>query len=223
MDLSKFAAVIPARGGSKGIHKKNIVSVNGKPLIFYTISAAQEVFPKENIFVSTDSKEICEISQKYGAQVPYLRAKEISHDKSSSVDLVQDFLLRYPKYEHIVLLQPTSPLRKANHIKAALNIYINNNAKSCISVKEDFYQPNYFFKTNGKKLLINETISHELRQASENRLYPNGAIYISRKKNIFNKKSFFTEETFFYLMDKISSIDIDDIDDLKIAESLLKK
>tara|TARA_B100001939_G_C16927591_1_gene612437 strand:+ start:655 stop:1326 length:672 start_codon:yes stop_codon:yes gene_type:complete len=223
MDLSKFAAVIPARGGSKGIHKKNIVITNGKPLIFYTIMAAQNVFPKENIFVSTDSDEISEISKKYGARVPYLRPKEISDDTSSSVDLIEDFFFRYPKYEHIVLLQPTSPLRKSNHIKAALNIYINNRAKCCISVKEDFYQPNYYFKKNEKKLLINETIPHDARQIAENRLYPNGAIYISTKNNILNRRSFFTDETFFYLMDKISSIDIDDKDDLKIAELLLKK
>ena len=71
--------------------------------------------------------------------------------------------------------------------------------------------------------MINETIPHDARQIAENRLYPNGAIYISTKNNILNRRSFFTEETFFYLMDKISSIDIDDKDDLKIAELLLKK
>lgn len=223
MDLSKFVAIIPARGGSKGIHKKNIVDIHGKPLISFTIEAARALFNKEQIFVSTDSTEIADISTKYGANVPFLRPQEISQDSSSSIDLIEDFLNRFPKYEHVVLLQPTSPLRNSEHIKEAINIYVNNNAKCCISVKEDFYQPSYFFKKNGKKLLIRNLVSHEIRQIAENRLYPNGAIYISTKENILNKRSFFTEDTFFYKMDKISSLDIDDIDDLKIVKSLLNK
>lgn len=223
MDLNNFSVIIPARGGSKGIFKKNIVPLKGKPLIFYSIEAAKKVFPRENIFVSTDSSEISEISKMFGANVPYLRPNKISQDSSSSIDLIEDFLNRFPKYEHVVLLQPTSPLRNSEHIKEAINIYVNNNAKSCISVKESFYQPGYFFKKNGKKLLIRNTVSHVIRQTAENRLYPNGAIYISTKENILNKRSFFTEDTFFYKMDKISSLDIDDIDDLKIAESLLNK
>ena len=85
MDLSKFVAIIPARGGSKGIDKKNIVDINGKPLISFTIEAAQALFNKEQIFVSTDSAEIGDISTKFGANVPFLRPQEISQDSSSSI------------------------------------------------------------------------------------------------------------------------------------------
>ena len=221
MDLTNFSVIIPARGGSKGIKNKNIVSLKSKPLIFYSIDAAQKVFPQENIFVSTDSLEISQIAKKLGANVPYLRPNEISQDSSSSIDLIEDFLIRYPKFEHVVLLQPTSPLRDSKHIQEALNLYVDNDAKSCISVKEFFYQPDYFFKRNNKKLLIGSTVLHQGRQSAEKRLCPNGAIYISTKENILRKKSFFTNDTYFYLMDKISSIDIDDEFDLEIASRFI--
>ena len=105
MDLSKFVAIIPARGGSKGIDKKNIVDINGKPLISFTIEAAQALFNKEQIFVSTDSAEIGDISSKFGANVPFLRPQEISQDSSSSIDLIDDFINRYNQFEHIVLFR----------------------------------------------------------------------------------------------------------------------
>ena len=129
MDLSKFVAIIPARGGSKGIDKKNIVDINGKPLISFTIEAAQALFNKEQIFVSTDSAEIGDISSKFGANVPFLRPQEISQDSSSSIDLIDDFINRYNQFEHIVLLQPTSPLRTKKNLYEALELYIEQKSE----------------------------------------------------------------------------------------------
>ncbi len=222
MDLSKYAIIIPARGGSKGIEKKNIVEVKGKPLIFYTIKAAQKIAKKPNIFVSTDSKEIADISKKFGACVPYLRPSDISEDNSSSIDLILDFLNRFPDYQNIILLQPTSPLRTHLHISEAIKIYEEKKAEAVISVEEIDYFPQYFFKEKKGKLQIDETINHLRRQSSDKRYYPNGAIYISSKNNILKNKSFFTKNTYLYLMDSISSIDIDDMYDLELVRNIIR-
>lgn len=222
MDLSRYALIIPARGGSKGIKKKNIVEVKGKPLIYYTIKAAQEIVESSNIFVSTDSKEIGDISKKYGASVPFLRPSNISEDNSSSIDLILDFLNRFPEYQNIILLQPTSPLRTSLHISEAINIYEEEKTEALISVKEIDYFPQYFFKGKKGKLEIDETLNHLRRQTSDKRYYPNGAIYISSKNNILENKSFFTKNTYLYLMDSISSIDIDDEYDLELVRKIIE-
>lgn len=223
MDLSKFVAIIPARGGSKGIHKKNIVDIHGKPLISFTIEAAQELFNKEQIFVSTDSTEIADISTKFGANVPFLRPQEISQDSSSSIDLIDDFLKRYNQFEYIVLLQPTSPLRTKKHLYDALEMYHKEKSECLISVKEVSYTSEYLMKANGKKIKLDNTLNHIRRQEAEKRYYPNGAIYIASKNHILTHKSFFTNNTHYYLMDPISSIDIDNEYDLEVVRKILKK
>ena len=223
MGFNKYALLIPARGGSKGIKKKNLVEVKGKPLIYYTIKAAQEIVESSNIFVSTDSKEIGDISKKYGASVPFLRPTNISDDNSSSIDLILDFLNRFPEYQNIILLQPTSPLRTSIHISEAINIFEEEKTEALISVKEIDYFPQYFFKGKRGKLKIDETLNHLRRQTSDKRYYPNGAIYIASKNHILTHKSFFTNSTHYYLMDPISSIDIDNEYDLEVVRKILKK
>lgn len=223
MNLSKFAVIIPAREGSKGINKKNIVDIHGKPLISFTIEAAKALFKNEQVFVSTDSTEIADISLEFGANVPFLRPPEISKDTSSSIDLLEDFITRYSKFEHIVLLQPTSPLRTKKHLYDALEMYHKEKSECLISVKEVSYTPEYLMKANGNKIILDSTLKHTRRQETEKRFYPNGAIYISSKEKILKYKSFFTKDTHFYLMDPISSIDIDNEYDLEIVRKMLKK
>lgn len=221
MKYDKYLVIIPARGGSKGIPKKNIQDLGGLPLIAHTIEAAKKIFNPKNIIVSTDSNKIAAIAKQFGATVPYLRPKEISQDNSSSIDLINDLLEKFSDFENLVLLQPTSPLRQSHHIVEAIDVFEDTLSNSLISVKEINFNPNYFFRHNNSYLSIDKTIKHSSRQDSEKRVYPNGAIYITSKKSLLKHQSFFSKKTAFYVMDKISSIDIDDLDDLKLANCLI--
>ena len=120
----KIIAVIPARSGSKGLKDKNIKKLNGKPLIAYTIDAAKNANIFDKIIVSTDSEKYAEISREYGAQVPFLRSGKNSSDGANSWDVVKEVLMKLDeKYDIIVLLQPTSPLRTSENILESLKLF----------------------------------------------------------------------------------------------------
>lgn len=136
----KTLAIIPARGGSKGIPYKNIMNINGKPLIAYSIEAAKQSKYIDYILVSTDDDKIKEVSLQYGASVPFLRPEEISNDTAKSIDVVIHGI-NYLKesgeeFDYVVLLQPTSPLRTSQDIDEAIEILIKNEKESLVSVCE---------------------------------------------------------------------------------------
>ena len=151
-----------------------------------------------------------------------MRPQEISQDSSSSIDLIDDFINRYNQFEHIVLLQPTSPLRTKKNLYEALELYIEQKSECLISVKEVNYTLEYLMQANGKKIKLDNTLKHIRRQEAEKRYYPNGAIYIASKIIFLTHKSFFTNNTHYYLMDPISSIDIDNEYDLEVVRKILK-
>lgn len=217
-----FAILIPARAGSKGIKNKNIYPCNGKPLIQYTIDSALKSKIKKDVYVSTDSKKIATLSESLGAKAPYLRSPQLGKDNISTIDVIFEFIDLYPFYKHIVLLQPTSPLRKSFHIDKAINLYLSSKSSSLVSTKKTNLNKKYFFKYKKKYLKINKVVLHERRQEVQEEMYPNGAIYISSYKNIIKNKSFFVKKTAFFEMDQTSSIDIDNLEDLKLVESILK-
>jgi CMP-N-acetylneuraminic acid synthetase len=133
----KFLAVIPARGGSNGIIGKNIVNIEGKPLIAYTINEALACNLFENVIVSTDDVDIANVSLEHGAQVPFIRPSDLSQDSTPMISVMQHALawsLNISKIDALVLLQPTSPMRKAQHIQMAIEKYIRQEADSLVSV-----------------------------------------------------------------------------------------
>ena len=138
----KILAIIPARGGSKGLPGKNIKKLAGKPLIAWTIDQAKKSKYIDKLIVSTDSKEIAEISKKYGAEIPFLRSKKLAQDNSSIYDVIFDAINWFKKnnidFDLIILLEPTSPLRENNDIDNAVELFINNwdKANSLVSVSE---------------------------------------------------------------------------------------
>ena len=137
----KIIAIIPARGGSKGIPNKNIIDLCGRPLIQYSIDSAKGSKYIDKVIVSTDSEKIAEVSRKSGADVPFLRPVGISNDVAKSSDVVIhgiDFLKENygDEYDYVILLQPTSPLRTAKHIDKAIELCINSDSSSLVSVKE---------------------------------------------------------------------------------------
>jgi CMP-N,N'-diacetyllegionaminic acid synthase len=152
----KFLAIIPARGGSKGIPNKNIMAICGKPLIAYTIEAGKKSKYIDEVVVSTDSDDIKEIAQKYGAKVPFLRPDELSNDSAKSIDLVLHAIDFYKSnnisYDYVILLQPTSPLRTFMHIDEAVEKLIKYDKTSLVSVCEAAENPILMRSIQNEKL-----------------------------------------------------------------------
>jgi len=238
MTKNKFniLGIIPARGGSKGISRKNIKKLLGKPLISYTIDSAKKSELLKSIIVSTDDEEISAIAQEYGVEVPFLRPKELAGDKSSMVPVVQH-AVRFMEgkdrvvYDYIVLLQPTSPLKTSEDIDATISKLIDtrsDNVYSVTELTENTYHPLRIKKIDGDKVTPfweNETEGVQ-RQGLPKVYRRNGAIFAFTRDLIMNKDSIFGNEdsdTRGYIMPKERSVDIDSELDLLIAEYSLKR
>ena len=223
--------LIPARGGSKRLLRKNIKLLLGKPLITWTIEQALASKYLDRVVVSTDDKKIAEISIKYGAEVPFVRPKELAEDNTKGIDVVLhaiDCLKeddRRKQYDLIMLLQPTSPLRKSEDIDKAIELLFLKEAKAIVSVCEVDHHPlwaNTLPEDECMKDFIRKEIMNKNRQELPVFYRLNGAIYLAYCNYIKKQKSFFGEKTFAYIMPKERSVDIDDKIDLKLAEILIK-
>ena len=225
----RFLAIIPARGGSKGIPNKNIMDICGKPLIAYTIEAGKKSKYIDEIVVSTDSHTIKEVAVQYGAKVPFLRPELLSDDSAKSIDLVLhaiDFYMSNNTYfDYVILLQPTSPLRTFAQIDEAIEKLIDSNGNSLVSVREADENPVIMRSIQNDKL--KEVISFEganLRRQDLPMFYIfNGAIYITSNDMLIHKKKFIDEDTIPYVMSKESSVDIDTKLDAKLVEFIIKE
>ncbi len=217
-----FLGIVPARGSSKRLPRKNILPLAGKPLIAWTIEAAKKSKYLDRIIVSTEDKEIAEVSRNYGAEV-MIRPEHLATDKSSTVDVILDLLEKIENlYDYIVLLQPTSPLRNEKHIDEAIELLFTKNADAIISVCEAEHSPlwmNTLPEDGNMKDFLNKNIIHKRSQDLPKYYRLNGAIYIIDTKIFLNKKTFFIDNNIYsYQMPKELSIDIDDRFDFFIAE-----
>ena len=221
-----IVSIIPARGGSKGIPRKNIKQLNGKPLISYSIEASNSCNLINNTYVSTEDSEISEISKKYGAEV-INRPKELAEDNSSSIDVilhVLDYLKCTEKLPDLfILLQPTSPLRTSKDIENSINLFLNNDCDSLVSVCELDHQFLLNFSLKDNYLIQNNDNSFfdSRRQDLPTYYSLNGAIYITTPNFIKKNKSFYSNKTIPYVMSKEKSIDLDTPLDFKFMEFLL--
>lgn len=218
--------IIPARGGSKGIPHKNIKLLNGMPLICYSIATAREMSNDSDICVTTDSNEIKKIVENNGLKVPFIRPREISTDTSSTNELIMHALDYYKSinkfYDVVVLLQPTSPLRKPQHIREALKLY-SEEIDMVVSVKRS-HAANVICHEDENGFIITSLKDKSCRRQDMKPFYEiNGAIYIINVKSLelkglqnFNKK-------IKYIMEEEFSIDIDTYNDWAIAEFYIKK
>lgn len=221
-------AIIPARGGSKGLPGKNIRLLNGKPLIAHTIEAAISSNVFEQVIVNTDCSEIARIGEEYGANIPFIRPSDLATDSSSSIDMIRHTITWFEDkqiiYNNIALLQPTSPLRNALHIKKAFEIFHDTNVKSLISfVKEQ--HPIYWNKRINNEGLVEDLFKDTKSMARQNYIdtyVPNGAIYMF-KSNILEGNTLYTDNTYGYIMDSQSSIDIDTQEDFDYCEFLMRR
>lgn len=223
----KILALIPARGGSKGIKDKNIRLLNKQPLIAYTIQAADESEYVDAVVVTTDSEKIAEIAKKYGAEIPFIRPKRLADDKAKTIDAVLhaiNFLKNHgQEYDILCLLQPTSPLRNSTDIDAAIELFERNSEKSLVSVSKVNDPPVLMRKINddGKMEKLIEGNSTIRRQDMKNIYRVNGGIYINNISDI-NKNTSFNDNIIPYIMSESHSVDIDEIKDFVIAEFYLK-
>ena len=227
IDNKKVLAFIPARAGSKGIKNKNIIDLAGKPLISYTIEAAKKSKYIDRVIVSTDGEKIANIAKEYGAEVPFFRPKELAEDNSnvitSIIYTIDELKNINQNYDIIILLQPTSPFRNEHHIDEALEMLINNNLSSVLSVCETDKNPTLIRKIdkdNNITPLIQTNIS--LRQEMDKYYILNGAIYINYIEDISTDR-YLKDNEYGYIMDKYNSLDIDDAIDLEIANIYINK
>jgi CMP-N,N'-diacetyllegionaminic acid synthase len=218
----KIIAIIPARGGSKGVKNKNIKMVHGKPLIVWTIEVALQSKWIDELIVSTDDAKIAEVSQSFGAKVPFLREASLARDDTPTIDVVKDVLNRYPEYDKAVLLQPTSPLRTTQDIDELIENALAAQALSSVSVCQTEESPFWVYQKDASNHLqpLFEDMYITRRQDLPQTYRLNGAIYFFDRAWLFEHHRFVTAQTLAYEMPISRSIDLDTEDDFKKLEAL---
>ena len=222
----KIFAIIPARGGSKGLTGKNIKPLNGKPLICHTIGEVLKSKYLDKVFVSTDDPLIANISKRCGAEI-IERPEELARDESPTIDAIFhaiDTIKEVSDQDIIILLQATSPLRNVDDINNAFELFLNNECESVVSVCKVEHSP-YWFKVIEEgylKSLFGDEYRGLRRQDLESVYIPNGAIYISIPQTLYKYKSFFCSHTIPYIMPIEKSVDIDNNIDFMLAELRIK-
>lgn len=226
----KVLAIIPARGGSKGLPDKNIKVLCGKPLIAWTILKAKLSKYVDTIMVTTDSEDIAQISKDYGADIPFIRPKELATDSSPSHDAIVHTLYFYENkgivYDYIVLLEPTSPLREDDDIDNMLEKLSKNycDYDSIISIGEIGEHPSIVKKivNNNLQPFVSSLKQTTRRQDNVPAYFPYGVAYIAKTENLLNEKTFYTKRCSYYNLKQYQNFEIDDIYDFICVEGIMK-
>jgi len=222
----KVLAVIPARGESKRLPGKNIRLLKDKPLIVYSIQAAQKCPEIDKIVVSTDSEEIANIASSADAEV-HIRNKDLSSDNTSTIDVLKDLLERLRVYDICITLQPTSPLRTTYDIQSSLDLFDKKLADAVISVCRAEHPPQWTNKIGQDGEMdgfISKSIVNQRSQDLGDYYRLNGAIYCNLVEKILTANSLiFERKSYAYVMPLNRSVDIDTLDDFELAEYYLSK
>jgi N-acylneuraminate cytidylyltransferase/CMP-N,N'-diacetyllegionaminic acid synthase len=231
-DGNTILAIIPARCGSKGIPMKNILDLCGKPLLGWPVQAAKNSKYIDKVIVSTDDQIIAEIAERMGAEVPFIRPKELANDTASSLDVIVhalDFLrIRNMVYQYLILLEPTSPLTEAQDIDSALETLClkRDIADSIVSVSRVVSAHAVYdvvLESNG---LINPFLQEDFRNASRRQdiselYFFDGSLYISDVGVLLKEKCFYHKRTLGYITPKWKSFEVDDMVDMICIEAIL--
>jgi len=226
---NKVIAIIPARGGSKGLPGKNIKKLIEKPLIAYTIEAALNAKCIDRVVISTDDSEIAKVALAYKAEVPFMRPSVLATDTAMAIDVYLDTIAKIEainkiKIENIIILLPTCPLRTAEDIDNAYRLFIEKDADSVISYTRESHPVTWhkYLDNENKFIDILEPDLLKNRQDLRVSYFPNGAIYIF-KTELLKSGKYYNENSFAYVMEREKSVDIDTLDDFLYAEFLLRK
>jgi N-acylneuraminate cytidylyltransferase/CMP-N,N'-diacetyllegionaminic acid synthase len=218
-------ALIPCRGGSKGIPRKNIKMIAGKPLIVWTIEAALRSSLISAVVVSTDDLEIADVARQAGAQVPFMRPTDLALDHSSGLEPVLHALDQLPQFDSVLLLQPTSPLRTTDDIDGFLNLVAQKKTPSAVSVTEADTHPYWTYHLNADQTMARfvDVAPVARRQDLPMVFSLNGAMYFADASWLRDNGCLVSAETLAYVMSKEHSVDLDTPLDWKFAELLLKE
>jgi len=221
--MSRFLGLIPARGGSKGIPRKNIKHLAGLPMISHTIKAGLGASSIDKLVVSSDDEDILNVAKQYGLDVPFTRPDELALDETLIEDVIYHVIEFYEQqeehFDHLVLLQPTSPLRNETHIEDAINIYDSMNFDSLVSTYADY---SYRWQRNpegGSR--INHSGRRKNRQSKQPEYVENGAIYIVSIPKFLEHNNLQEGRTGIFEMNPENSVDVDDYFDFWLAEKIL--
>jgi CMP-N-acetylneuraminic acid synthetase len=226
--MNEIIGLITARGGSKGIPRKNIQPVAGKPLIAWTIEAALRSTKLSRVIVSTDDEEIAQVAMAYGAEVPFKRPEELSRDDSphilSAIHAIEWLAKNDHAPEFVMLLQPTSPLRTVADIDHAAEIMFQKNTKAVVSVFEVNQHPEKMYRMvdDGLVAYLASDSSYLIRQRLQTLYLTNGAIYLNRTESIFSEQNFVPPGSTPYIMPPERSLDVDSLWDMHLAELILQ-
>jgi CMP-N,N'-diacetyllegionaminic acid synthase len=226
----KILAVVPARGGSKGLPKKNIRPLLGKPLIAWSIEQAQASKYIDKVVVSTDDKEISEVAVTYGADVPFMRPDELAQDGTLSIDVILHCINYFEsvkdKYDIIVMVEPTSPLRETEDLDKAIEMLVDDKkAESIVGLcKVEAVHPAFLVKLEDNLLrpYINKDFKVLRRQEIDDLYFFEGSLYISYSESLKKRKSFYHDNCLAYVVPRWKSYELDDISDLVIMEAIIK-
>lgn len=234
----RILGIIPARGGSKSIPRKNIKDLGGKPLIAWAIEAGKESSVLDRLIVSTDDSEIAAVGREWGVEVPFMRPAELAEDKTPTLPVLQhavQWLKEQERYypDAVILLQPTAPLRQAQHIREAVELFQSSNADSLVSVVEipGHFSPYWaeVVRDDGwAELFLGQPIRTRItrRQDFPKKTYAhNGAIYIFKTDLLFDveEPSLYGERVKLYPMEEKVSVNIDSPEDWQLAEIAIEK
>ena len=226
----KILTMIPARGGSKGLPGKNVKTLCGKPLIAWSVEQALQSRYTDRVFVSTDSQDIARIAKTYGADVPFMRPPELAKDASPTSDAVLQGLAEFERmgevYDYIVLLEPTSPLRKPGDIDRAIRLISEiEDADSLVSMGEIHMEHPMIAKRIDDKGFVTPYIEEvrkiHQRQQADKAYFPYGVIYIAKVSAFKETKTFYNRKTISYLIERWQNFEIDDETDFLIVEKIM--
>lgn len=225
MNGKTILAIVPARGGSKRLPRKNVLELAGKPLIAWTIEAGRKSIYVDKVIVSSDDDEILEISRRYGVE-SIKRPPDLASDTATTFDALKHTIENTEKFDYVVLLQPTSPPRNEKNIDEAIELLFKREADAVISVCEMEHSPlwsNTLPEDGEMSGFLREEVLNKRSQDLPPYYRLNGAVYICKTDTLLNEKTFFVKEKIFaYVMKKENSVDIDDLYDFHLASAMLK-
>lgn len=226
IDNKKVLAIIPARGGSKGVPRKNIKHLAGKPLIAWTIEVAKKSKYIDRLILSSENDGIIKVAKEYQCDVPFVRPSNLAKDETPGIDPILHAVDKLPGYDYVVLLQPTSPLRNESDIDLSIEKLIQNDGSSVVTVTESEESPYWMYELgNDEKMtpILKIKDIPKRRQDIPKSYVLNGAVYVSTTEKLLEEKAFLHKETIAQIMPRERSLDIDTEIDFRLCELMMSE